>query len=108
MAREIFDDEDDERDCCLGLKPDEYKRYLEIVAVHEAVERVTVAELKKRFADKTTRQETLEEVRRFVEENNLNFESALAALHLRDKRNERLTFTYYRKDMSRDGKPKSN
>jgi hypothetical protein len=108
MAREIFDDEDDKSDCCLDLKPDEYKRYLEIVAVHKAVERITVAELKKRFTDKKTREETLDEVRRFVEENDLNFESALAALHLRDKKNERLTFNYYRKDMSRNGKPESD
>lgn len=104
MAREIFDDEDDENDCRLNLKPDEHKRYLDVIAVRKAVERVTVAELKKRFANKKTRKETLDELRRFVNENGLDFKAALAVLHLRDKSKEHVSFAYYRKDVPRHGK----
>jgi hypothetical protein len=77
-------------------------------AVKEAVERIGVSALRKRFDDKRIRKETLSELKKFVDENNLNFEAALATLHLRNSRVQTATFSYYRKDLTRDGKPESN
>lgn len=108
MESEVFDGNDDEKGGYLELEPEEYKRYLEIVAVRKAVERIGASVLKKRFADKRTRKETLSELKKFVDENNLNFEAALATLCLRDSRVQTATFGYYRKDLTRDGKSESD
>lgn len=108
MEGEVFDGNDDEKDDCLELEPEEYKRYLEIVAVRKAVERIGVSVLRARFADKRTRKETLSELKNFVDENNLNFEAALATLCLRDTRVQTATLNYYRKDLTRNGKFESN
>ncbi len=108
MEGEVFDGNDDGKDDCLELEPEEYKRYLEIVAVRKAVERVGVSALKKRFDDKRTRKETLSELKKFVDENNLNFEAALATLHLRNSRVQTATFSYYRKDLTRNGEFESD
>ena len=108
MEGEVFDGNDDGKDDCLELEPEEYKRYLEIVAVRKAVERIGVSALKKRFDDKRTRKETLSELKKFVDENNLNFEAALATFHLRNSRVQTATLNHYRKDLTRDGKPESD
>ena len=108
MEGEVFDGNDGGKDDCLELEPEEYKRYLEIVAVRKAVESVGVSALRTRFADKKTRKETLGELEKFVDENNLNFEAALATLYLRDSRVQTATFNCYRKDLTRNGKLESN
>lgn len=108
MESKVFDGNDDGKDDCLELEPEEYKRYLEIVAVRKAVERVGVSVLRSRFADKKSREETLKELKKFAAENSLNFEAALATFHVRDPRAQTATLTHYRKDLTRDGKPESD
>lgn len=108
MEGEVFDGNDDGKDDCLELEPEEYKRYLEIVAVRKAVERVGVSVLRSRFADKRSRDETLKELKKFAAENSLNFEAALATFHLRDPRAKTATFSYYRKDLTRNGEFESD
>ena len=108
MEGEVFDGNDDGKDDCLELEPDEYKRYLEIVAVRKAVERVGVSTLRERFADKRTRKESLSELKKFVDENDLNFEAALATFHLRDTRVQTATLNHYRKDLTRNGEFESD
>ena len=108
MEGEVFDRNDDGKDDCLELEPEEYKRYLEIVAVRKAVESVGVSVLRTRFADKKTRKETLSELKKFAAENTLNFEAALATFHLRDPRAQTATLNFYRKDLTRNGELESN
>ena len=108
MESKVFDGNDDGKDDCLELEPEEYKRYLEIVAVRKAVERIGVSALRKRFDDKRIRKETLSELKKFVDENNLNFEAALATFHLRDPRVQTATLNHYRKDLARNGEFESD
>lgn len=108
MEGEVFDGNDDGKDDCLELEPEEYKRYLEIVAVRKAVERVGVSVLRSRFDDKRSREETLSELKKFVDENGLNFEAALATFHLRDPRVQTATLNHYRKDLTKNGELESD